>query len=421
MKKTLYAGLLFFSFLVIYYIGSFSKIPFADCVGFVLITELDTFETVAISTSHILYCNTAILINKITGLGAIESNRFLVIFSAAFSVLFVYLTVRNLTKTNWNAAVAAIVFGFSFTFWKNAEIVEVYTYNALWIILFYLCMINSFVSKKNKNYIIFAGIFLGISIWVHIQNFLLIPAYILFLFYFKSEKKNVIYSLLSFAIIFSSIFILNLSQGYPLLSPFSSNQGHWIEDSFQKTFTQYALDLVKSVAYLLYNFNVFVIAGIIGMIKLYRENRKMFNIFFLASVLIYGFATFYAVSDNYIFFLPFNIIFALAIGYGLTSGKRLYFKKLSWICVLTPVLYYLAFSISISFVPQAKKFDYFKSYKGGLSYYMLPWMNNNKGILEFVIDKKTSPEPINWMIESVETYIQELKKKGYTESEIRKL
>ena len=48
-------------------------------------------------------------------------------------------------------------------------------------------------------------------------------------------------------------------------------------------------------------------------------------------------------------------------------------------------------------------------------------MNNNKGILEFVIDKKTSPEPINWMIESAETYIQELKKKGYTESEIRKL
>jgi len=147
----------------------------------------------------------------------------------------------------------------------------------------------------------------------------------------------------------------------------------------------------------------------------------MFNIFFLASVLIYGFATFYAVSDNYIFFLPFNIVFALAIGYGLTSGKHLYFKKLSWICVLTPVLYYLAFSISISFVPQAKKFDDFKSYKGGLTYYMLPWMNNNKGILEFVIDKKTSPEPINWMIESAETYIQELKKKGYTEAEIRKL
>ncbi|MFC3159538.1 hypothetical protein ACFOEQ_14345 [Chryseobacterium arachidis] len=83
MSKYFTAGLLFFLFLVIYYIGSFSKIPFADCVGFVLTTELDQFETVATSTTHILYSNTAILINKLTGLGSINSNKFLVVFSAA--------------------------------------------------------------------------------------------------------------------------------------------------------------------------------------------------------------------------------------------------------------------------------------------------------------------------------------------------
>lgn len=420
MSKTLTAGLLFLVFLAIYYIGSFSRIPFADCMAFVLMTERNEIETIATPTSHALYINTAILLKNITQLNAIEANRLLVIFSAAISVVLIYLTVRNLTKMNWAALVTAIVFGFSFTFWKNAEIVEVYTYNALWLTSFYFCIINSFISAKKNIYIILSGLFLGISIWLHIQNFLLIPAYLLFLFYFKTYQSALGYSLGIFCCIFSLMFIVNYSQGLPLYSPFSDNQGHWVQDSFEKSFSQYALDLIKSVGYLIYNFNVFVFVGIIGMIMLYKENKQMFYIFFTAAMLMYGFATFYAVSDNYIFFLPFNIIFALAIGYGLTSKRYLFFRKLSWICILIPTFYYTCFSI-VSFTEQGKNFNDFKSYKGGLKYYMLPWMNDNKGILEFVIDKKIAPEPINWMTNSAEIYIEILKQKGYSEEEIKKL
>ena len=70
---------------------------------------------------------------------------------------------------------------------------------------------------------------------------------------------------------------------------------------------------------------------------------------------------------------------------------------------------------------KGKEFDDFKAYKGGLNYYLLPWLNDNKGILEFVIDKKTATEAVNWMTASAEDYIKVLKEKGYTESEIRKL
>ncbi len=420
MNKYLTFGLLFLVFSLIYYIGSFSKIPFADCMAFVLMTEMNEIETIATPTSHALYVNTTIFLKNLTSLDAIEANRILVVFSAAVSVALVYLTIRNLTKKSWAAIVTAIVFGFSFTFWKNAEIIEVYTYNALWITSFYFCVINSFISDNKNKYLVLSGLFLGISIWLHIQNFLLIPAYLLFLFYFKINKTVVRYSLGIFCFIFSLLFILNSLQGLPFYSPFSDNQGHWVQDSFEKSFSQYLFDFVKSIGYLIYNFNIFVLAGILGMITLYTENRKMFYIFFLASTLMYGFATFYAVSDNYVFFMPFNIIFALAIGYGLSSGKYLFLKKLSWICVLIPVFYYTCFSI-ISSTEKGKTFNNFKSYKGGLKYYMLPWMNNNKGILEFVIDKKTAPEPVNWMTNSAEIYIEQLKAKGYTEDEIKKL
>ncbi len=56
-----------------------------------------------------------------------------------------------------------------------------------------------------------------------------------------------------------------------------------------------------------------------------------------------------------------------------------------------------------------------------MNYYLLPWMNDNVGILEFTVDHKTAPEPINWMTVSAEEYIKLLKSKGYTEDEIRKL
>ncbi|WP_419869739.1 protein O-mannosyl-transferase family [Chryseobacterium sp. CT-SW4] len=419
MNKYLTSLLLFLVFLFIYYIGSFAKIPFADCVGFVVETEKGQFAVTATATTHFLYINTTILIKNILSLNAIEANRLLVVFSGAATVSIIFLTLKNLIKTDWVAITSAIVFGFSFSFWKNAEIVEVYTYNTLWISLFFYCIIQNFVQKRNI-YPILAGIFLGISLWLHIQNILLIPAYLLFLYYFKDQKKSILLSFLSFTVLFSLLFIINTSQGLPLKSPLSSDQGHWVEDSLKKSFLQYVQDLIKSLFYLIYNFNVFVIFGITGIILLYKANRKMFFVFFTAALLVYGFSTFYAVTDNYVFFLPFNLMFALAIGYGLSSVRFQALKKYSWCCLLIPFFYFSCFHIALR-IPQAQNFDNFKKYKGGLEYYMLPWMNNNIGILEFTIDRKKAPEPISWMTISAEEYIEILKSKGLTPNEIREL
>jgi hypothetical protein len=45
-----------------------------------------------------------------------------------------------------------------------------------------------------------------------------------------------------------------------------------------------------------------------------------------------------------------------------------------------------------------------------MNYYLLPWMNDNVGILEFTVDK-IAPEPINWMTVSAKEYIKLLKSK----------
>ncbi|WP_223606599.1 DUF2723 domain-containing protein [Chryseobacterium sp. OSA05B] len=419
MKKYLSALFLFFIFFVIYYSGSFSKIPFGDCVGFVLDAEKGKLATIATATTHFLYINTVILLKNITGFNGIEASRLLIVSSGAATVSIVYLTVKSITKTEWASLTAAFVFGFSFSFWRNAEIVEVYTYNTLWVSLFFFAIIRSFTENK-KQYILWAGIFLGISLWVHIQNILLIPAFLVFLFYFKSEKKYFYPSLLAFGLLFASLFILNVTQGLPFKSPYSSDQGTWVDDSFKKTFIQYLKDFIQSLAYLIYNFNVFTFFGVMGAVFLYKSNRKMFFVFLAASLCVYGFSTFYAVSDNYVFFLPFNVIFALSVGYGLAHPKYAALKKVSWICLLIPLGYFIAYQ-SVLQTEKGKTFHSFKKYKGGLNYYMLPWMNGNEGILEFTIYQKTAPEPVNWMTVSAVEYIKLLKSKGYTEEEIKKL
>ncbi|WP_228442178.1 protein O-mannosyl-transferase family [Chryseobacterium nematophagum] len=410
--------LLFLSFSTIYYVGSFSKIPFGDCVGFVFLVEKGKYITTATLNSHFLYVNTAIILKDILNINAIEANTLLVIFSASITLSLIYIMVFNLTKQIAPSIITAIVFGFSFTFWKNAEIVEVYTYNSLWISVFFLCLIKTFTSTERK-YIIEAGIFLGISFWLHMQNILLIPAFLLLLYYFRSEKKQVYFSLFFLLFFFSLLFIVNYSQGLPLMSPLSSNQNSWVEDSFKKSFSQYVFDFLKSLIYLAYNFSIFIFFGILGIIRLYKVNRNMFYIFFVASVCVYGFSTFYAVTDNYVFFLPFNIIFALSIGYGLFHTPYPFLRKASWVCFFIPFLYYFVLQL-ILIAPQGKNFNHFKSYKGGLPYYLLPWMNNNVGILEFTIDKKKAPETISWMIISAEEYINVLQEKGYTTEQIKK-
>lgn len=363
MKNYLPAVFLFLIFIAIYYTGSFTRIPFADCVGFVHTVELDKYATVATAITHFLYVNTAILIKDITGLNGIEASRLLIITSAAATISVIYLTIKSITKKEWVSITAAFVFGFSFSFWRNAEIVEVYTYNSFWISLFFFSMVKSFTEHK-KKYIILSGLFLGISLWLHIQNILLIPALLIFLYYFRSQKKYVYTSLIIFLVLFGLLTVVNVTQGLPFNSPYTSEGAQWIQDTFKKTPKQYLMDFIQSIGYLIYNFNIFIFFGIIGMIHLYRADKKMFFVFFTAAVCVYGFSTFYAVSDNYVFFIPFNIIFAFSIGYGLALPKYDSLKKISWICLFIPLGYYAAYKTAF-LTETGKNFHEAKKYKGG--------------------------------------------------------
>lgn len=420
MEKYRNPALIFLIFLLIYILGSFSKVPFGDSMPLVLETELGILVKTATPTSHFLYTNAVILIKNVTGFDALFVSRYLVILCGAFVVMMVYKTVHLLTKKDWVSVVAALVFGFSFTFWRNAEIVEVYTFNMVWISLLLHYLIKVFLTEKNRaTHIIIASLLISVSLWAHIQNLFFLPSLLLMLIMFKDDRRIAFVSLFLSILSFALMIWLNSSQNLPAESIFKSGDKTWVSDTFKKDFVTYLKDFVKAFGYLLYNFNFFTVAGIFGIIMLFRTNLKLFLVISAAAVLIYGFATFYAVTDNYVFFLPFNYIFALSIGLGLSSFRNQNrVAQFAPACVLIPLFYLFTYKI-VSEIPAAKNFEDAKSYKGGLRYYLLPWMTDNVGILEFTVEERTAPEAVTWMVKSSEEYIKILKSKGLTEGEIK--
>ena len=417
-KKTI-AFLIFIIFFLIYYIGSFSKISFGDCIGFVLDVENRKFLADFMPLTHFLYINTAIFFSKFLGVDSVFVMRLMSVIPAALTLSLVYLLIKEFVEENWIAITSTVVFGLGFTFWRSAETVEVYTFNALFVILFLFFSIKS-LKEKSQNYIIISGIFFGLSFWVHIQNIMLIPAYLYLLYLLKSNLKSVIISLVAFAILFSMMFFVNHLSDIEAKYVFTSKKGHWVQSTFEQSFLDLVKDIVKSILYLVYNFNIFILFSISGIIYLYQNFKKESLFFFIAALFTLGFATFYSVSDNYVYFIPFYLIFAVLIASGIKKLSARYpLENLRFACLFIPLFYVLCF-YTVSLTPQGQSFHQDKLYKQGLKYYMLPWLNNNAGCLEFTLDNVECKDDVEALKNASNDFI-ELRKKYQPLEEIRKL
>ncbi|MCW3160256.1 protein O-mannosyl-transferase family [Chryseobacterium oryctis] len=414
MNKYYIALLLFISFTIIYYLGSFSKIPFGDSIGFVLETEKMEFIPSSTTHTHFLFINTLIFLKKIApDIESVEIGRFLTIISASLSLSVLYNIIFKIINNHFYSIIGTIIFGFSFSFWRNTEGLEVYTYNLLFVSLFIWFCIKFLIDGNTKN-LIYSALFLGLGCWVHIQDILMIPSF-LFLVYKSKNLKIKILSSLVLGTLFFGLFILAIANKHPLTSIFSS--GTIAQHIELKSILK---NVFVGIGYLIYNFWYFIIFFIIGLIKIYKYNLNLFIFLSLASLPIFGFAGVFAVSDNYVYFIPFNFIVTIFIAFGFYSlSLKKYVKTLSYSCILIPLFYLLSFKIAFH-TPQGLKLNETKNYKGGLNYYLLPWMNNNVGILEFTIDNRKSPDRMEWMTKAAKELIM-IKSKYQSPEEIRKL
>jgi len=417
-KKTItfFISLIFF---VIYYAGSFSKISFGDGIGFVSDVEAGSFLKDFMPLSHFLYINTAVFISKYLALDSIAVMRMMSVIPAAITVSLVFVLVREVIAENRTAVAAAFVFGLGFTFWRSASTIEIYTFNALWIVLFLICAVKS-IKGNRKPYLICAGLLLAFSFWVHIQNILLIPAYIILLYFCRKEGKQTAVSLLCFLVVFGTMFIVNGMQGIEWKYLFTVKEGTWISDTFNQSIGELLKDVVKAFGYLIYNFNIFVIVGLYGVPAFFSKHKTIGIFLFTAGLINLGFATFYAATDNYVFFIPFYLIFAVLIGTGIEElSKNFRVRKLIFLPALTPLFYICCLQIAM-LIPKVQAFHRQKEYKGGLTYYMIPWLHNNVGCIEFTLSGNVPGEDVTHLKKSVSHFIK-LRSRYQSMAEIREL
>ena len=84
-------------------------------------------------------------------------------------------------------------------------------------------------------------------------------------------------------------------------------------------------------------------------------------------------------------------------------------RKLRFAPFLTPLLYLCSLYV-VSSTPQGKKFHQEKMYKNGLTYYMLPWLHDNIGCIEFTLRDAQTEDPMIVLKKTAREFIQLRKK-----------
>src|ERR671911_1727820 len=99
----------------------------------------------------------------------------------AAAVFVVYLAGLRLVRRPVAAAVGALAFGLSGTFWSQAVITEVYTFEALLVALVILFLFL-WRDRRDSRYLLLSAFLVGLSLTHHLTSVLLVPAAVVFVF-----------------------------------------------------------------------------------------------------------------------------------------------------------------------------------------------------------------------------------------------
>ncbi|MFN3404016.1 MAG: protein O-mannosyl-transferase family [Cytophagaceae bacterium] len=383
--KDLYPLLVFACLFCIYLYNGSTSMTFGDSLGFYKAAE-QGYELSTAAVSHFLYANAFALFYKSTPFSIYFSGILFSILSSIIALYFLYKTIFTLTQNKITALCSVVVMGLSFTFWRQTEIIEVYSFNNLFFsILLYLTICDLINNKNDNNYA--TSIIYGLILIIHIQNILLIPFFFIYLIHSNNYQINLntIYSVSIVTLIFSILLIIPLIYQTNTISSIFFQNKEIGEKVLGLEFTTFLKGGIKSLGYLAYNFHIFIIFFILGLIRIYNTNKKFFILIISGILPFWGFAMRFDVPDNYVFFLQpyFLLVIAGAIaGNDLIKKTKLHFLIPVSLTLIIPVFYYSLYltAIKVSFL---KELHEKKLYKGGLKYLTWPGMRNNPNMLDY--------------------------------------
>jgi len=262
----------------------------------------------------------------------------------ALAVVVVYLIGLRLSGRVVAAAVGALAFGVSGTFWSQAVIAEVYTLDALFVSLTVFVLLV-WRTRREDRYLLLSVFLTGLSLTHHLTCGLLIPAGLAFVYLLNKRRLPEVRLLLKGVGLFlvgltpylylplravmdaplnesdpSSLerFLLLITGASYLPVLFDSDIQHLVsslefEDFFSRAqlyggylFGQFPLVLVLVGA-----------LGILHMLFTDRATAVLFGTLFLGTLLFVLAYLKFGVEDFYVFFIPAHLIFSLWIAVGL--------------------------------------------------------------------------------------------------------
>lgn len=365
--------LLLFFVLVIYFFSVGKDPILGDSLGFT-VQAYHGFDFGTNSTNHFLYSNFLAFLHHI--FPKVNVHNLFVGFSIACAIFNLYF-FKRLTKifeiSDRISSILMLFLAFSFTFWRNAVITEVYSFYLVFILLFFYFYFLNLQNKSFKNFV-FASFLFGLLFLIHIQTILLIPFYLYFLYHnFLWEKRRLFLGTI-FPMFFFSILLIPVFKGKQDFFSifFDSSYG---SQFLNFNFSHFLKTLGRNLIFWIYNFLYFLPFVFLGFRKL------RFKVPILLCFIMYIiFLLKHEVSDSYVFHLVPYIFLIISVGKSLGDFKN--FNKYIFVLIL-PLFYFFTIKI-VDQTSLGQKINHEIGFKGGARYFFFPPLNENPDITRFI-------------------------------------
>jgi len=316
--------------------------------------------------------------------------------AAAVAVANLFLLVRLWLGKNLPAAITAVTFAVSHTFWCHASIIETYT---LWTAIFSaeLIMLLQYTKTKRVCYLYWLGLLNGLAIAVHMLASIPFLCYAVFLVFLlvrkeiRSKDLGIITLLwIVGALPYECLIIKNMVQSGDVAGTLASAAfgARWQAEVLN---TSLSVKTVKeNFLFILLNFptpNILLFfVGCFGLSKI-SPSSGFRNIMAGLIVSFFVFAFRYTITDRYAFFIPFYCVASVFMGLGahlLQEGiNRRVFVYAVLVFSFLPVTVYataprLAEKMRLDLGTRGDV-----PYRNDYEYFLQPWKTGYKGAERF--------------------------------------
>lgn len=327
------------------------------------------------ATAHMLYANVGYALAK--GVPAVPNAAVLVglsVASALCALALAYRLARGVASRE-GALFGTVVLGLAFTVWRHAVTIEVYAFNLVFVVSMLLVAVRGAETRQGRHAVGLAVLW-GVSLLVHIQNVLLAPLALCYLWRVRLPWRRLVLAAGAFAAAAAPLVVLPLALGtHPVEAVLFDG---FRDEVLALDAPTVARGLALSAGYLVYNVHVWLVPVGVGAVRLWRDRPVVARALLLVAAPVWAFAARYAVSDAYVFFLTAYLCVAPCAAAGFDALLARSSPRVRWTLVVAalvvgPALYAGATAVART-TAAGQRLDREKGYKGGVAFYLYPGM-----------------------------------------------